>query len=158
MRSFTATALALQCKGPLLRVLLPYRGAGLTRLFGSDEDSLLHSVHQPTWALLATSKLWTCLEMARTVAASSSSNRILDPFLPIFIWHLLPCFAICLIAKQLSTLARFHAQKNLKDGAETDQEQPKSQPRLLPWWHHLPCPTRPLSCELYRAGKSWDQH
>lgn len=39
-RSFTAIALVLPFKGPLLGALLPYRGTGLTWLCGSDQDPL----------------------------------------------------------------------------------------------------------------------
>lgn len=145
-RSFTATVLIPQCKGPLLGALLPYTGAGLSWLCGSDQD--------PPSALCSPAHL------------SSTSNQ------QDFWTHFYPCvFNIFILALVFASLQSsfqnlllscskkpFLSHLRMLQRQTQTESSPKASPSSCPSDPGLPRSTRPFSSELQRADKGWDQH
>ena len=99
------------------------------------------SVHQPIWAPLATSKLWTCLEAAKTVAVSSPPSRILDSLLPTFGTFFL-ALVFASLQSSFQNLLTFIFRKKpcySTSGCCRDRLRAAQQPaQAPPWWHWPP--------------------
>lgn len=109
----------------------------------------LHSVQEPTWALPATSKLLSSLEMSMTAALLAQFGTCFFPH-PVYIIFLVPLFA--------SLLRSFQTFPTSRKFAIPLRMQIQIQPRFLHWWHQPPIPYSSLLQWAPGIGGGWDQH